>query len=206
MALYPIAETFFSIQGEGCHAGRRAYFARLFGCNVKCRWCDSRTAWEGLPDRRMSESEIAAEAAASLAEFAVITGGEPCMHDMRPLLSALSSVNVAAHLETSGTLRIDESGDSRFDWVAVSPKLFAPPLESSLARADELKFIVSDLRELGEYENFYPAALNAKSVWIHPVWSGISDPDLLEGICEFVKSKGGKYRAGWQMHKCYFAR
>lgn len=66
---YPLDETFFSVQGEGCHAGRRAYFARLFGCNVKCPWCDTRASWNGKPAMSMSAEEIAAEAAATHAKL-----------------------------------------------------------------------------------------------------------------------------------------
>ena len=47
MTNYPVAEAFFSVQGEGLHMGRSAYFIRLYGCNVKCPWCDSKPAWQG---------------------------------------------------------------------------------------------------------------------------------------------------------------
>ena len=206
MKSYPVAETFFSVQGEGLHLGRRAYFVRLFGCNVKCAWCDSRNAWNGTPACVMSAEEIACEAKKSGAEFAVITGGEPCIHNLSPLTACLAAAGVAVHLETSGTVRIDESPDAPFGWIAMSPKLFAPPLEASLARADELKYIVSDLAELDLYSQFSDSAKNAKAIWMHPEWSRRADRQLINGLCEFVKSRGGKYRVGWQMHKCYFVR
>ena len=203
---YPLDETFFSVQGEGCHAGRRAYFARFFGCNVKCPWCDTRASWNGKPAMSMSAEEIGAEAGETHAEIAVITGGEPCLHDLSPLLKRLADAGIAAHLETSGTLEIRESDEAKFAWVALSPKLFAAPLESSLRRADELKFIVSDLCELDAYAPFADAATNAQAVWLHPEWTRRADQNLLDGLCDFVKSRGGKYRVGWQLHKCYFAR
>ncbi len=206
MKNYPIAETFFSVQGEGLHCGKRAYFIRLFGCSIRCPWCDSKSAWEGAPSDILSAEELARMAKASGAEFAVITGGEPCSHNLLPLLASLREVGVSAHLETSGVCRIDESEDVRFSWVALSPKLFKLPTRDSLLRADELKLIVSDLSELSEYERVSELAENARSIWLHPEWGKVDNQELLNGLYEFVKSRGGKYRVGWQIHKCYFVR
>lgn len=206
MVKYPLAETFVSVQGEGVHMGRKAYFVRLFGCNVRCPWCDSKSAWNGSPVSRTGADEIALAASECSPEFAVITGGEPCIHNLLPLLEKFAEAKVAVHLETSGTLEIRERGDARFSWVTVSPKLFCPPLDSSLRRADELKFIVSDLSELESYARFADSAPNAKSVWLHPEWCGRKDRELLDGLSAFVVSRGGRYRLGWQMHKCYNVR
>ena len=206
MVKYPLAETFVSVQGEGVHMGRKAYFVRLFGCNVRCPWCDSKSAWNGSPVSRTGADEIALAASECSPEFAVITGGEPCIHNLLPLLEKFAEAKVAVHLETSGTLEIRERGDARFSWVTVSPKLFCPPLDSSLRRADELKFIVSDLSELESYARFADSAHNAKSVWLHPEWGGRKDRELLDGLSAFVVSRGGRYRLGWQMHKCYNVR
>ncbi len=206
MKNYPIAETFFSVQGEGCHCGKRAFFIRLFGCSVRCPWCDSKSAWLGAPTDILSAEELARMAKKSDAELAVITGGEPCSHNLLPLLASLCEVGISAHLETSGVCRIDESEDARFAWVAMSPKLFKLPRKESIARANELKLIVSDLSELDEYERVCELAVNAESIWLHPEWGRANDQNLLNGLCEFVKSRGGKYRVGWQIHKCYFVR
>ena len=108
MGGFAIAEKFLSFQGEGIHSGRRAYFIRLFGCNVKCGWCDSKSAWEGAASETLSAREIADAAMLSGAEIAVVTGGEPCLYDLRPLLRELSARSISAHLETSGTLPIPE--------------------------------------------------------------------------------------------------
>ncbi len=201
-----ISERFLSVQGEGLHAGRRAYFIRLFGCPVRCPWCDTKYAWAGSPAERLGAERLAADAAASGAEIAVITGGEPCAQNLAPLLEALAKRNVAAHLETSGVLPISETDSARFEWVAASPKLFAPPLAESLARADELKFIISDPAEIPLYAPLAEAAPRAKAVWLNPEWGKSADKNLLAAICGFVQSEGGRFRAGWQLHKCYFAR
>lgn len=206
MGGFAIAEKFLSFQGEGIHSGRRAYFIRLFGCNVKCGWCDSKSAWEGAASETLSAREIAGAALDSGAEIAVVTGGEPCLYDLRPLLRELSARSVSAHLETSGTLPIPEGRGANFAWVALSPKLFCPPRADSLARADELKFIISDPRELSDCERLVEGAGRAKAFWLHPEWSRSVDERLLGALCEFAVSRGGRWRVGWQVHKLYRAR
>ncbi len=205
MQLYPLSERFFSIQGEGLHCGRAAYFIRLFGCNVRCPWCDSKYAWNGEPSESLPVSELAADAAQSGAKMAVITGGEPCMFGLAPLVEGLKSAGIAAHLETSATLPLDES-EAAFDWVAASPKLFARAEPSVVARADEIKLTISEPSDMPRYDEILSFAKNARAVWLHPEWSRAGDRALLDFICRTVKSRGGIFRAGWQMHKNYFAR
>ena len=206
MKTYPVSEYFLSFQGEGLHAGRKAFFVRMFGCSVKCPWCDSKYAWQGSPSEVKSSLELADLAEQSGAEIAIITGGEPCLHNLEPLLAEMSARNIACHLETSGTLRITESEGLKFAWVALSPKLFALPTDENLLRADELKMIVSDVSELPLYFNVSQKAINAKCLWLEPEWSKKDDKKLLQSIADFVVANGGKYRAGWQMHKNYFVR
>jgi len=202
---YPIAERFYSVQGEGLHSGRAAYFIRLFGCCVKCPWCDTVDSWHGTPAEILSAAALADAAAQAGAEMAVITGGEPCMYDISELVGALHARKIKVHLETSGVLEIPEK-NAALDWVAVSPKLFSKPLFASLARADELKYVVGFASELAEYAAFTEFAANAQAVWLHPEWGKRADADLLVALCEFVKERRGKYRAGWQLHKNYFVR
>ena len=143
--LYPVNETFLSWQGEGVHLGRKAFFIRLQGCPVKCAWCDSASTWhpQYVPKqvRKATAAELAAEAKASAPQFVVITGGEPCVHDLGPLVAALKSVGLPAHLETCGAYPIDPG----IAWVTVSPKWAKLPLAESLQRADEVKIIVDEL-------------------------------------------------------------
>ena len=198
---YRVAESFLSFQGEGLFAGRKAFFIRLFGCNVKCPWCDSKYAWSNTARESASADELAERAAAAGAEMAVITGGEPCLQDLRGLVAALRAAKIAAHLETSGTLEMPD-----VDWVALSPKLFCPPLGENVARADELKMIVSSPDELEKYAEIAESAQRAQALWLEPEWSKSGDKHLLAAISDFVISRGGKYRCGWQMHKNYFVR
>lgn len=203
---YQIAESFLSFQGEGIHLGRRAYFVRLFGCNVKCPWCDSKEAWLGEPKIKLTAEEILAEVLKSSTEIVVITGGEPCLYDLRPLLTLLGKHNIATHLETSGTLEIKEDLQAKFSWVALSPKPFMPAKESALARADELKFIISSEDDFAFCLDIATKATNASALWLHPEWTKAQDYQLLSKIADFVSKNGGRWRCGYQVHKNYHAR
>ena len=206
MKSYPISETFLSFQGEGLHMGRRAFFIRLFGCSVRCPWCDSKYTFEGTPESVKTVQELVESAVASSSELVVITGGEPCLHNLEPLLAALTAQGLECNLETSGTLPIRESDGVKFSWVALSPKLFSLPLDESLKRADELKMIVSDESQLCQYAAIAEKAKNAKVLWFEPEWSKANDTQLLRAISDFITANGGRYRAGWQIHKNYFVR
>ena len=109
-AILPVHEQFHSWQGEGAHLGRAAYFVRLFGCPIHCPWCDSAGTWH--PDQvpshveKLAVERIAESAKLSGASFCVVTGGEPCIHDLVPLTDALRSVGLSSHLETSGAFEI----------------------------------------------------------------------------------------------------
>lgn len=104
--MLPIHEQFYTFQGEGSHAGRAAYFIRTFGCPVHCPWCDSAGTWhpDYIPEKveRLSETKLAEEVSKTEAEFVVVTGGEPAIHDLKPLVDALHAIGRKVHLETSG--------------------------------------------------------------------------------------------------------
>lgn len=200
----PIHERFYTFQGEGLHAGRAAFFIRTFGCPVHCPWCDSAGTWhpDYVPARieRFSPEDLAAEAAASGAEFTVLTGGEPAIHDLTPLCEALHARKQKVHLETSGAFPIRGA----FDWITLSPKRWKPPLRENIARSDEFKIIVDDPGAIEEYANMIEPSATSP-VWLHPEWSRHEDPLILGAITAWVKKHAAPYRAGWQMHKHYAA-
>ncbi|MCB0739102.1 MAG: 7-carboxy-7-deazaguanine synthase QueE, partial [Bacteroidetes bacterium] len=74
-------EHFYTLQGEGAHTGKAAYFIRLAGCDVGCVWCDVKESWtQGWPT--MWAKQLADQVNAHSGEIVVITGGEPAMHQM----------------------------------------------------------------------------------------------------------------------------
>jgi organic radical activating enzyme len=129
----------------------------------------------------------------------VVTGGEPAIHNLAPLVDALHAIGRGVHLETSGAFTI--KGD--FEWITLSPKRWKLPLAENITRADEFKIIVDQDGAIPEYVDVI--GQTTKPVWLHPEWSKHADVVTLDAITEWVKAKGAPYRAGWQMHKHYAA-
>src|SRR6476469_7534350 len=98
----PVMESFYTLQGEGFHQGRAAYFIRLGGCDVGCVWCDVKESWDADRHPKRTVEELVAAAARFPGRIAVITGGEPLMHDCTALTRALHLAGFATHIETSG--------------------------------------------------------------------------------------------------------
>jgi organic radical activating enzyme len=165
----PVVETFHSLQGEGTHAGRSAWFLRLAGCTVGCPWCDTKVSWPQAAHPQRATADLAAEAAAAAAAgaaFAVITGGEPLHHDLGPLCEALAGSGLPLHLETSGVDRLS----GRFAWITLSPKRHRPPRPDLLAACDELKAVVHEPADLRFAEAMAAAAGAARAA------AGSTDP------------------------------
>ncbi|MCL4163753.1 UNVERIFIED_CONTAM: hypothetical protein GTU68_036863 [Idotea baltica] len=185
--------------------GRSAFFIRLFGCPVHCPWCDSAGTWhkDYTPKRvdRIGADILAERAKASGAEFVVITGGEPTVHDLSDLTRELRVRKISIHLETCGAFPIR----GHIDWMTLSPKWQAVPLKENLKAASELKIIVEIessikdwIREIGSIDRTIP-------VWLHPEWSKRSNEEVLSSITEWVKVNGAPFRAGIQAHKFFKA-
>ena len=210
MTPLPVNERFHTWQGEGCHLGKSAYFIRLQGCPVKCSWCDSASTWHPEhvpPDVEKANPETLAEHAfASGAEIVVLTGGEPAVHDLHDLTHALRSRSLPVHLETCGAFPL--RGD--FDWITLSPKWDALPLDENLAAAHELKIIVEDETSIEKWTAELDGRHQAEHLWLHPEWSLLNHPArkeeatrVLQNISDYVKTHGPPHRAGYQLHKLY---
>jgi len=179
----PVVETFHSLQGEGLHAGRSAFFIRLAGCSVGCPWCDTKSSWpvDAHPTVALTTlAEQARQAQGAGAAFTVITGGEPLHHNLDALCHALDSApsGQPIHLETSGV----DPLSGRFDWITLSPKRHRPPRRQALAACQELKVVVSDQQDLafaeamaraidqaGRPESAAPPVLSLQPLWASAV-------------------------------------
>ncbi|MDR2912114.1 MAG: 7-carboxy-7-deazaguanine synthase QueE [Alistipes sp.] len=137
--MLPLVEEFYTLQGEGWHTGRAAWFIRLGGCDVGCSWCDAKETWNPKTHPPVAVDEIVRRATAdNPARAVVITGGEPLIYPLDGLCDGLHAAGIEIFLETSGSHPFSGS----FDWVCLSPKRRKPPLEGAWAMADELKVIV----------------------------------------------------------------
>lgn len=143
---YQVNEHFWSIQGEGEHAGRTAVFLRLQGCPVGCSWCDSKLTWYAGGTRLHVDDLVGIVRGYPEADLLVITGGEPLIHDLDALLDALHATfpDRQTHLETAGVYPF--KGSLRPHWVTLSPKAIAgwQVAENVLRCASELKYVVDE--------------------------------------------------------------
>ncbi len=153
-ASLPVVECFHSLQGEGEHAGRSAYFIRLASCKVGCPWCDTKDSWnhELHPQKSLIDLSIGTtKAQKEGAAFVVITGGEPLHHNLDDLCKEIrnSTLNlekksIPIHLETSGVDML--SGNP--DWITLSPKRHSPPRIDNLLYCHELKVVIQNNEDL----------------------------------------------------------
>ncbi len=211
MITYPIHEAFFTFQGEGSAMGLPAYFVRTYGCPVRCSFCDSAGTWHPswLPDHvaRMTPLAIVQGALLAGATRMVVTGGEPTIFDLAPLVDEAQEARMEVHLETSGAFPI--KGD--FDWIMLSPKKAKLPLKESMEKADEFKFIIEKPEDIDFFAQLLLEAgylqddPRARSIWLHPEWSQRNNREVLAAIVAAVKLGGGFFRAGYQIHKLYNA-
>lgn len=191
---YPVMESFYSLQGEGVHGGKPAFFIRLAGCDVGCSWCDVKESWDTKGHPVLETEQLVDQAVHSGAEIVVITGGEPLMYDLDELTSKLQLVGLKTHLETSAAYRLTGC----WDWVCVSPKKFKQPLTESLNRADELKVIVVNNKDFAWAASFRSELKDDCQLIVQPEWS--KREKVLPAIISFVKDNP-EWRVSLQQHK-----
>jgi 7-carboxy-7-deazaguanine synthase len=165
--LLPLVEAFYTIQGEGFHQGKAAYFIRLGGCDVGCIWCDVKESWDASAHPLQTVSEMVSLAKKYPARIAVITGGEPLMHDCLPLTHELREAGFQTHIETSGAYPL--SGE--WDWICLSPKKFKHPLQASIEQANELKVVIYHTSDFKWAESFAEKVKPACKLYLQPEWS-----------------------------------
>jgi 7-carboxy-7-deazaguanine synthase len=198
---YPLMEAFYTIQGEGFYQGHAAYFIRLGGCDVGCHWCDVKDSWEADKHPKVTVEDIVKEASRYPGRIAVITGGEPVMHNLEALTEMLKKEGFRTHIETSGAYNLT----GRWDWVCLSPKKFKEPVEQIYPFINELKIIIynkSDFEFAEKYfllitQNQQPINLKTK-FFLQPEWS--KQQEMLPLIVEYVKNNP-KWEISLQMHK-----
>lgn len=190
----PLVEEFYSLQGEGFHTGKAAYFIRIGGCDLGCTWCDSAFTWDYSLFPETEVDKIVENAAACVAKAAVVTGGEPLMWNLDYLCEKLKDKGIETFLETSGAC--PPSGT--WDWVCLSPKKQNPPLPEMFTRANELKVIITKESDL------HWAVSNSRKVtkechlFLQPEWSEYKSITPL--IVSFIK-QNPKWRISLQSHK-----
>lgn len=191
---YPLMEQFYTIQGEGYHQGRAAYFIRLAGCDVGCVWCDVKESWDKDKHPMTSIEDILQLVTATPARIVVITGGEPFMYDLDPLIRALHQQGLKVHIETSGAYAI--SGDP--DWICVSPKKFKAPLDEVMPHAHELKVVIFNKSDFAWAEKYEAMVGPSCKLFLQPEWGKAEEMTPL--IIDYIKQHP-QWEFSLQMHK-----
>jgi 7-carboxy-7-deazaguanine synthase len=190
----PIMEQFYTIQGEGFHSGRAAYFIRLAGCDVGCVWCDVKESWDSNLHPNVSISDLIRNVLATKTEFVVITGGEPAMYDLTVLTRELKKHNLELALETSGCYELK----GQIDWYCFSPKKFKAPCEEAYSLANELKVVIAHPSDFEWAEN-HAAKLNSTAKkYLQVEWS--KKERFLPLVIEYVKNNP-TWKISLQTHK-----
>ncbi len=189
----PLMEEFYTIQGEGYHSGKAAYFIRIGGCDVGCHWCDVKESWNPDTHPPTGIEGIVANAK-KYSDTIVVTGGEPLTWNMEPLVSMLKNEGMTVHVETSGAYPL--TGD--WDWICLSPKKTAPPKKGFYPAAHELKMIVFNLNDLIWAEEHAALVGPDCELFLQPEWS--KRDVMMPHIVDYVM-KHPKWKVSLQTHK-----
>ena len=191
--MLPLMEEFYTIQGEGYHTGKAAYFIRVGGCDVGCHWCDVKESWNAeLHPPTLANTIV--EHAKKYSDTVVITGGEPLMWSMDYLTKKLQQNGVKTHIETSGAY----SFSGIWDWFCLSPKKTKLPLKEVYKEADELKIIIFNKSDFKFAEEQAAKVGSNCELFLQPEWS--KKEKMTELIVDYVM-KNPKWKISLQTHK-----
>jgi organic radical activating enzyme len=176
----PVMEHFYTLQGEGYHQGKAAYFIRLAGCDVGCVWCDVKESWDRAKHPSMAIDDLVKMVKTTPAEIVVITGGEPLLHNLDALTSALQAAGLKTHLETSGAHPLS----GHWNWICLSPKKFKAPLPEIVPIANELKVIVFNQSDFAWAEKYAAQVSPSCNLYLQPEWekAGQMTPAIIDYI------------------------
>lgn len=194
----PVMEHFYTIQGEGYHQGRAAYFVRLGGCDVGCVWCDVKDSWDASIHPQKSVESIANDIITNFPNknsgLVVITGGEPLMHDLTHLTAILKAKGFETNIETSGSHPLTGT----WDWICLSPKKFKAPLPEVIPFANELKVVVFNKHDF-EWARHYEALVSHScKLYLQPEWDKAAIVTPL--IINYIK-QNPQWQLSLQVHK-----
>ncbi len=192
--ILPVLEEFYSLQGEGCHTGKAAYFIRIGGCDVGCRWCDVKEAWNASLIPPVAVDAVIRRAGSCPAKAIVVTGGEPLLYNLNYLCEGLKNEKISRFLETSGAYPLSGT----WEWICLSPKKEAPPANEIFTVADELKMIIHQPEDFEWAEENRLKMDPSAQLYLQPEWS--RRDMVIPEIVRYIKSNPG-WKISLQSHK-----
>ena len=190
----PVMEHFYTLQGEGFHQGKAAYFIRLGGCDVGCVWCDVKESWDVEKHPLLKIEDLILNIMKTPAEIVVITGGEPLMHNLDKITKQLQETGLKTHIETSGAYSLSGS----WDWICLSPKKFKAPLTEIIPKANELKIVVFNKSDFDWAEKYAALVSVDCKLYLQPEWDNAAAMTPL--IIDYIL-KNPKWELSLQIHK-----
>ena len=187
-------EAFYTLQGEGFHAGKAAYFIRLGGCDVGCVWCDVKDSWDAAAHPQYRIEQLIQEVQKTPTKIVVITGGEPLMHNLDELTGKLQAAGFETNIETSGSSPVS----GYWDWICLSPKKFKATLPEILPLANELKIVVFNKSDFAWAEKYgAQVSVNCK-LYLQPEWD--KREQMTPEIVDYIKANP-RWQMSIQTHK-----
>jgi len=191
--MLPLMEEFYTIQGEGFHTGKAAYFIRIGGCDVGCHWCDVKESWNAkLHPPTLADNII--RNVETNANTVVVTGGEPLMWNLDYLTNKLQKNNIKTHIETSGAYNLS----GKWDWICLSPKKTKLPLNAIYLKSNELKIIIYNKSDFKFAEEQADKVSGDCELFLQPEWS--MREKMTPFIVDYVM-KNPKWKISLQTHK-----
>jgi organic radical activating enzyme len=186
-------EEFYTIQGEGFHTGKAAYFIRIGGCDVGCHWCDVKESWNA-DLHPVTDTIKIIENVKKYANTVVITGGEPLMWNMDFITQKLVEEKIKIHIETSGAYPLT----GKWNWICLSPKKNKLPLPEVYLSANELKIIVFNKHDFIFAEEQASKVNDNCELFLQPEWS--NREKMTPQIVNYVM-KNPQWKISLQTHK-----
>lgn len=188
-------EHYYTLQGEGFHAGQAAYFIRLGGCNVGCHWCDVKESWDESKHKQYPVSEILSWVKAiPTCTNVVITGGEPTQYDLTELTQALKAIGQNVCIETAASNPLT----GKLDWICISPKKRQPPLLENMPKAHELKIIIYNQDDFAWAEKWAATVNPNCKLYLQAEWD--KRDEVTPKIIEYIKQHP-HWKISIQTHK-----
>lgn len=204
-----VVEIFESIDGEGIFAGFPATFIRLYGCNLRCSYCDSEYSFSGNNYTEMAIEDIVQKAQQYNHKHITLTGGEPLIHkDVEKLIRALAGRNFKVNIETNGAVDISSYLKKRNVLFTLDYKCPSSGMEDKMLagnflnvrKCDVVKFVVGNSDDLNTAEKIIKEYnLNENcNVFLSPVFGKIEPVEIVDFI---LKRHLEGVRVQLQLHK-----
>lgn len=194
---YKVNDIFYSLQGEGCNAGRAAVFVRFSGCNLKCDFCDTdfsdykeMTGLEILEAMKKSLMQVSHSFGKERGEapIVVLTGGEPSLQVDVKLIDLIHEAGFPfVTMESNGT----HEPPANLDWLTVSPKV-----KPAVKKCNELKVLFDGKTPVRDFD------IKADYYYLQPEDTGDAEKnqDITSKCVEYIKEHP-KWRLSLQIHK-----